>query len=189
MDVSHPSNFTRLTVDNHQRTYSTLGGSLLILALLLSPFLRNLFSHRYLVFLGGISYALYLLHATLIRSLLSYLIYSIPRSSEQLVAVVNEQGEHIRTITMVIQVSRVWAVVRSFAFAAWLVGLVLLAHVWTKKVDGFSLSFAKWLEEVVSGKRGVFERIGGVRMGFPRDNGNGEIAIRGEVDLEKEGKD
>ena len=66
---------------------------------------------------------------------------------------------------------------------------MLLAHVWTKKVDGFSLSFAKWLEEVVSGKRGVFERIGGVRMGFPRDNGNGEIAIRGEVDLEKEGKD
>jgi hypothetical protein len=184
-----------LTIDNLQRLYSTMGGSLLILSLLLSPQLRHLLSHRYLVFLGGISYALYLLHATLMRSALGYIIYTIPRRTERKVVVVNHKGEQLRIDTVITEVWRGWGIVRSFLFGAWMVGLLGLAHLWRRRIDTFSLVVAKRLEEVVSGKRGIANGFGGIGMrlkGTMRTRTGESTEKADDVELgalEKEGKD
>src|SRR5579859_1884660 len=166
-----------LIVVNHQRLYSTIGGSFLIISLLLSPHLRHILSHRHLVFLGGISYALYLLHATLMRSLLAYIIYNIPKRSERRVVVVNHLGEQVRIDTVVTEVWRGWGVVRSLLFGVWMVLLLMLAHLWRRRVDGISLGVAKWLEQVASGKKEILQGfgLGRLRVRFRGTNGTGEV--------------
>jgi hypothetical protein len=171
-----------------------MGGSFLILAILLSPHLRHMLSHRYLVFLGGISYGLYLLHATLMRSLLATVIFSLPRRTEQRVVIVNEREEQLRIDTVITEVSQGWGIVRAMAFGGWFVGLIYLAHVWRRKVDGLSLVMAKWLEEVASGRKALLSRGQGEGVQAGNQEGNGVVieGMNGDVEmgvLEKEVKD
>ena len=58
-----------------------IAGQCLSFAIVLSPSLQRLLAHPFLVWLGGISFPLYLLHGSLIRSLLAWLLWGF-RSSD-----------------------------------------------------------------------------------------------------------
>lgn len=57
------------------RFWPTIGAQILTLAIVLSPHLRHALSHRWLLWLGKISFPLYLLHGSLMRSVLSWMLF------------------------------------------------------------------------------------------------------------------
>ncbi|MCJ1427097.1 hypothetical protein MMC29_005000 [Sticta canariensis] len=57
------------------RYWPTIGAQVLTLAIVLSPHLRRALSHRWLLWLGKISFPLYLLHGSLMRSVLAWMLF------------------------------------------------------------------------------------------------------------------
>jgi hypothetical protein len=57
------------------RFWPGVGAQMLSAAILYSPSMRSALSHRYLLWLGSLSFPLYLVHGTLIRSLMTYMIF------------------------------------------------------------------------------------------------------------------
>jgi hypothetical protein len=57
------------------RFYAGIGAQILCFSVLFSPPMRTLLSNRYLQWLGGISYPLYLLHGPLMRSVMTYMLF------------------------------------------------------------------------------------------------------------------
>lgn len=57
------------------RFWPTIGAQVLTLAIVLSPHLRRALSHRWLLWLGKISFPLYLLHGSLMRSVLAWMLF------------------------------------------------------------------------------------------------------------------
>ncbi|KAL2053682.1 hypothetical protein ABVK25_005986 [Lepraria finkii] len=70
--------FYKLSPTNAElsRFWPTIGAQLLILTCVLSPHLRRALSHKYLLWLGKISFPLYLLHGSFMRSLLSWMLFA-----------------------------------------------------------------------------------------------------------------
>lgn len=60
---------------NLGRFYAGVGAQILCFSILFSPSMRALLSNRYLQWLGGISYPLYLLHGPLMRSVMTYMLF------------------------------------------------------------------------------------------------------------------
>lgn len=62
----------------HGRFWPGIGAQMLSLSILYSPSMRRALSHRWLLWIGGLSFPLYLLHGPLIRSLMTYMVFLIP---------------------------------------------------------------------------------------------------------------
>jgi hypothetical protein len=60
---------------NVSRYYAGLGAQMVCFGVILSPFMRRILSHPVLLWLGSISFPLYLVHGPLMRSVLVYLLY------------------------------------------------------------------------------------------------------------------
>ncbi|KAJ5793683.1 hypothetical protein N7457_000282 [Penicillium paradoxum] len=60
---------------NVSRFYAGLGAQMICFGVMLSPFIRRSLSHPALLWLGSISFPLYLIHGPLMRSVLVYLLY------------------------------------------------------------------------------------------------------------------
>lgn len=57
------------------RFWPTIGAQLLSLTIVMSPHLRRALSHRYFLWLGKISFPLYLLHGSFMRSFMAWLLF------------------------------------------------------------------------------------------------------------------
>lgn len=60
---------------NVSRYFASVGAQMVCLGAMLSPTIRRLLSNRVLLWLGSISFPLYLIHGPLMRSVLVYLLY------------------------------------------------------------------------------------------------------------------
>jgi len=67
-------------------------------------------------------------------------------------------------------------VVKGLVFTSWMVLLIFIAAVWRDRVDGFSIEFAKSVEDIMSGRRSNYmPRIEGFVARNLRDKENGSI--------------
>lgn len=65
--------FTNVELD---RDWGSVGGGLILLGTLYTPFAKSALSHRWLVWMGKVSYSIFLIHTALIRSVLCWMLYN-----------------------------------------------------------------------------------------------------------------
>ncbi|ROV88742.1 hypothetical protein VMCG_10081 [Cytospora schulzeri] len=119
---------------------SGIGLEFIALGVLLSPWLQRLLSSRYLLFLGRMSFAVYLLHGPLMKTMLVWMLYGVQLLPDH----ENEQGEMVITrlkypgnLTLV-----VWQLV-------WLPMVYGIAHLWMAHVDPWCDRMTNRLAEYV----------------------------------------
>lgn len=112
--------------DDLPRLCSGLGLDLIAAGILLSPALQRLLSSRYLLFLGRMSFAVYLLHGPLMKTTLVWLLYGVQAPPDK----ENMQGQVVLTrLTYPGHLSLIaWQIV-------WLPMLYGIANLWMTYVD------------------------------------------------------
>jgi hypothetical protein len=120
-------------------------GTLLITAgINLSSRLQRLLSHPTLLWLGAQSFPIYLIHGSLLRSLLNWLLYA--GATAEIVTVTGGDGAIVEQFPLypmapgwrfIIALPIFWAV------------LLTLAYVWTLKIEPRCASMTSWLESTI----------------------------------------
>jgi hypothetical protein len=137
------------------RFIGAFAGIFLILAILFSPSLKRFLANPAFVFMGSISFPMYLLHGTFIRLPLAWayfrLIPNLPwldmrlrtLDSQAHVVVVNDySGLGCRLTCAVV-------------YVLWFALLVSFCRVWKSRVDILGVQASRWVEDVVTGKRHI----------------------------------
>jgi hypothetical protein len=132
-----------------------IGTVIFVFAILFSVEFRYVLSHPIAVFLGSISFPMYLIHSFLMRSLLVWVIYAvIPESGGLVRRPIDFSGEPVEKSLM-------WTLVTALAMLSWLGLLVYLSVLWRDRLDGHFMAMARWGEEAMLGKKsllGLFRR-------------------------------
>ena len=129
-----------------QRFLPSLGAQLLIFTAVLSPHLRRILSHRYFLWLGKISFPLYLLHGTMMRTVLAWLMFA----RSQLVETQEVRGEQ----TYILMKYPIPGYTMFFiSLPVFFVVLFSLTHVWTQKVEPYFGIITKTAEDIMFGKK------------------------------------
>ena len=147
------------------RTIVVSGAIFLIISILNSPALRYFLSRRPFVFLGSISFPLYLLHGTFIRTFLQWaVVLVLPHLSSRALEVRDDECELLCD-------SLQCKVMASMIYAVWLVLLLAFCRVWKEYVDVLGIQFSRWAEKVILGEKQIeirrpwrhlwFGRLGG----------------------------
>jgi hypothetical protein len=151
-----PPSFRRTNATGEtDRTIAAFAGIFLIFSILFSPILRRFLSQPIFVFLGSISFPLYLLHGTFIRLPLAYILFQIlPRfPSLDIIGIVPDWDDidviifHCRAFKCQFTVGVVWIL--------WLGALLAFCKLWKEYVDILGVQFSRYAEEVALGKREV----------------------------------
>ncbi len=129
-----------------QRFWPSIGAQLLIFTCVLSPHLRRMLSHPYLLWLGKISFPLYLLHGSVMRTILAWLLFS----RSELAEIEDRPGDQVYVLmrypipgyTMFFITMPVFFVV-----------LFSLTHLWAMKVEPYFGSITKAAEDLMFGKK------------------------------------
>ncbi|PQE28673.1 acyltransferase family protein [Rutstroemia sp. NJR-2017a WRK4] len=138
------------------RFYTGVGLDLIALGIHFSPQVKTALSNRHLLWLGKNSFAVYLIHGTLMRTLLIWILYGVkvPEDGK------DEKGEVVRGVMRMCGRWRWYP-----GIAVWLVLLYVCADAWTRWVDPWCGRVTKRLE------RYVFEEDSG--MASPGGSGSG----------------
>ncbi|MCJ1460500.1 hypothetical protein MMC28_010882 [Mycoblastus sanguinarius] len=155
------------------RYWPTLGAQLVTIAIVLSPSLQQILSHPALLWLGGLSFPLYLLHGPLIRSVLSWMLFGL--RSPIYYYTKNLDGSVANTWER-IPVPPGW--VFCVAMPAFFIILLTIAHFWTLFVEPWCAQVTKRIEEVMYGdqsqeikEKGADGQTGNILGGHSRNNG------------------
>jgi hypothetical protein len=124
------------------KTWHTIGAFLLVSSIILSPLLQTLFSHPILVWLGQISFPIYLIHGPLIRSLLKWIFYLTTTQID----VRNSKGNIVRQTPKPTWWQFLYAI-PIFTFV-----LLYLAQLWYNKVEPCCAMVTKEIEDLVLSK-------------------------------------
>lgn len=130
-----------------ERFWPSLGAQLVTLAVIFSPHLRRILSHRTLLWLGKVSFPLYLLHGTFMRSLLAWVLYG------GRAPVVTEEWDD--TIQEHYKVNRIPAprpLIFLFVIPLWAIVVLSAAHLWAVKVEPWFGVITKKCEDIMFGK-------------------------------------
>jgi len=135
-------NWGRKIVPGHAelaRFWPGLGAQILCTSILLSQDLQNLLSGRFLAYLGSVSFSLYLLHGTLMRTVLAWMTF----------------GPAILTRRALIQATQFYPQPSTgwflFILPAFLVFTMAAVHIWSVKVEPIFAHATKKLADLVTG--------------------------------------
>jgi peptidoglycan/LPS O-acetylase OafA/YrhL len=118
--------------------YTGLGLLFIALGIHFSNHIKTVLSNKYLLWLGKNSFAVYLLHGTLMRTLLTYMYYGISLPPN----VTNDKGESVPGPALSISGRvRFW-----FWLPIWFAITYTAAHFWTKYVDPWCAKLTQRLE-------------------------------------------
>jgi len=127
------------------RAWPGIGAQILCYSICVSPPLRQALSHRYLLWLGSVSYSLYLLHGPLMRSVLTWLVYGpmtmdwVPMVDEDVVWTSTEYVPTPRPLALLLILPAFWAF------------LLFMVHLWSVKVEPKFALATKWMEDLALG--------------------------------------
>jgi hypothetical protein len=171
--------YTDFRVGETDRTIGAFAGIFLIFSILFSASLRRFLSLPPFVWLGSISFPLYLLHGTFIRLPLAYILFKfLPRFPSLNIIGIVPDWDDIDVI-----IFHCWAFKCKFVvgvvWTLWLAVLLAFCKLWKEYVDILGVQFSKFAEEVVLGKREV--SLGGWLGGRMESFGNeiGELQVFG----------
>jgi hypothetical protein len=152
---------------NIGKRYSIVGIDLIILAIYVSPSTKDLLSARPLLWLGKQSFAVYLLHGTLLRTVLCWMLYGITGQpwegeivDEKGQPIYDEEGEplHPHWIPM----RPPWVV--AISIPIWIGLLYLCAWLWTAYIDPLCARVTQKLETL------MFEEDEKLPLALPLNN-------------------
>ncbi|QDS74981.1 hypothetical protein FKW77_005278 [Venturia effusa] len=123
------------------RFWPGIGAQILCASILVSQDLRHMLSGQILAYLGGISFSLYLLHGTLMRTVLAWMTFG---------PAVLSDGDLVQPSGFYAQPGDWWFVLLIPLF---LVFLMAAVHVWSVKVEPIFARATKKLEDLVTGGR------------------------------------
>ncbi|KAE8441761.1 hypothetical protein EG329_004319 [Mollisiaceae sp. DMI_Dod_QoI] len=123
------------------RFYTGLGLVFLSSSIHLSPFLKSLLSNKYLLWAGKNSFAVYLLHGTLLRTILVWMLYGFVAPKD----IVQEDGTVVEGKHLELGNHLWWY----FCVGVWFVVQYYAAHLWTSYVDPLCARVTKGLENWV----------------------------------------
>ncbi|CAI7572287.1 unnamed protein product [Penicillium palitans] len=135
---------------NVGRRYSALGVDLIIFAIYISPSTKEFLSSRLLLWLGKQSFAVYLVHGTLLRTVLCWMLYGITGQpwdgdivDEKGNPIYGEDGEPLHPHWIPIRAP--WVV--AISIPTWIALVYFCATLWTGYVDPFCARMAQKLEK------------------------------------------
>lgn len=153
------------------RYWPSIGAQLMTFAVLLSPSLQRVLSHPSLIWLGSLSFPLYLLHGPLIRSVLSWMLFGWRRPIYYYTK--NFDGSVASTWER-IPFPENW--VFCVALPAFFFILLASAHFWTLLVEPRCAKITKKMEEIMYGEsemsmeKALRSRSGSLLNGHSRNN-------------------
>lgn len=137
---------------NIGKRYTALGIDLIILAIYISPSTKEFLSSRLLLWLGKQSFAVYLVHGTLLRTVLCWMLYGItgqPWEGEPVDGngqpILDENGQPLHPHWLPLRPP--WVV--AISIPAWIMIVYLCASLWTAYVDPFCARVTQWLERLM----------------------------------------
>jgi peptidoglycan/LPS O-acetylase OafA/YrhL len=135
---------------NVGKRYSALGVDLIIFAIYISPSTKEFLSSSLLLWLGKQSFAVYLVHGTLLRTVLCWMLYGITGQpwegdivDEKGNPIYGEDGEPLHPHWIPIRAP--WVV--AISIPSWIVLVYFCATLWTGYVDPFCARMAQKLEK------------------------------------------
>lgn len=128
---------------NVGKRYTAIGIDMIILAIFFSPSTKDFLSSRLLLWLGKQSFAVYLVHGTLLRTVLCWMLYGI--TAQPWAPKFDEKGEFAEPPW--IPIRGPWVV--GIAIPVWIGIVYVCAAAWTKYVDSFCARVTQWLEGVM----------------------------------------
>ncbi|KAL8786679.1 MAG: hypothetical protein Q9213_002614 [Squamulea squamosa] len=123
------------------RFWPTLGAQILTLTVVMSPHLRRALSHRWFIWLGKISFPLYLLHGSFMRSILAWMLFSRQQITEM-----EEEGHKYMRYPLPGKATFV------VVMPTFMVILFTATHFWATKVEPLFGRITKMAEDVMLGK-------------------------------------
>lgn len=144
--------------------WTALGLDCIIMGIHLSPPAKDFLSTKYWLWLGKHSFAVYLIHGTLLRTVLVWMVYGIGQPWQESV---NEQGERVKPEWLPIRGGRGMLL---FWIPIWIGMVYGLAHLWMKHVDAWCARITQQLE-----KHCFEEKSEGEKLPVHHAVGNGRI--------------
>ncbi|MCJ1282593.1 hypothetical protein MMC26_001918 [Xylographa opegraphella] len=130
------------------RTYGSLGALLLVLAIIISPHARAALASPPLALLGRLSFPIYLLHGTFLRSLFAWCMFA----GTGLAVVEERNADGSVTTSQRLPLPGAWRTAGSVLLSMAACGLA--SYAWAVRVEPWFGRFTRWAEETMMGKRG-----------------------------------
>jgi hypothetical protein len=156
-----------------ERVLGALSACGMIFSIMFSPQLKKFFSRPLFVWLGSISFPLYLLHGTFIRGPLAYIVLKVlPRlpwivSEIPTTTASGNPGPVISAATNPadwytnMQCNYFACVVTAWTtYIIWFGCVLFVCKLWGKYVDVYGVRMSSWFEQVATGKKGFLESSG-----------------------------
>lgn len=132
------------------RNWGSIGTSLILVGILFLPPLQAFLSHPILIWMGKVSYSVFLIHSFLVRSVFCWMLYGY---SVPLETIANDGTVHVGWIPPATGINLV--VILCFFFPL----LYLVAHLWTIHVESRCTELTQWLEDRMTGKDTQLDRV------------------------------
>ena len=128
------------------RTYGGIGGALLLASTIISPHARYMLSRKPLKWLGKVSFAIYLLHGTVLRTVFSWILF-FGQDLQQVVETAPDGFVHSEWKYVVPGVLHcAFATIVSFGV------ILLVSHVWNVKVEPVFARITIGLDKILTGR-------------------------------------